>query len=747
MKAHPLIQSFNAGELSPWLHARTAFAKYPFGLAQCENLIPIIEGAVTRRAGTRYIAEVKDSSKETILKGFVFSTIQAYMLEIGEGYIRFFRHQGQIVVSGVSAWVVTTVYAVGDLVSNGGTNYYCYAAHTAAAGDEPGVGANWADYWHALEDDVYEIPNPYSESDLADLRFVQSADVLYIYHPDYAIRKLTRTAHTNWTLTTPTIVDGPYLDVNSTATTMEPSHTTGSSRTVTASATTGINDGQGFLSTDVGRLIRISNPASAESWGYATITAVGSTTSVTVTINRDFAQAAVASVDWALGSWSETTGYPKVGVFFQQRLVSAGTTDQPQTVWFSQSDDFENMSPDSVNGSGVWDGTVEDDDAFARTISSDEVNAVVWLASLRKLVVGTSGGEWIFGHSGVAATPSDARFDRNTKVGCAEIPPVIVGNKVLFIQSAERKLIELGFSFDDDSYREVDLSRLARHITYGGITSMFYAREPFSVVGCIRSDGNLACMTYNREEDVVSWFPVSTDGSFERADTIPGANGAGQVQSSKDRNEVWAIVNRTIDGGTVRYVEMFERDFEYDEETGVGHDQEDAYYADSLLTYDSTSTTSITGLDHLEGEEVAIWADGYKQTNQTVASGAITLTTAASVVQVGLPYTHKLKTLKLDFGARAGSAVGKMKNINALVFVLLNSHSMKYGRDANNLIPKDFREVADAMDSAVDLFTGEFAVDFDGGWKRDSRIYLEDDAPAPFTLLAIAPEMYTNEQL
>jgi len=115
------------------------------------------------------------------------------------------------------------------------------------------------------------------------------------------------------------------------------------------------------------------------------------------------------------------------------------------------------------------------------------------------------------------------------------------------------------------------------------------------------------------------------------------------------------------------------------------------------------------------------------------------------VVQVGLPYTHKFNSLKLDFGANAGSAVGKMKSINALVFVLLNSHKMSYGPDAGHLLEREFREVSDEMDNAVPLFTGEFPVDFDGGWKRDARVYVEDDAPAPFTLLAIAPEMTTNE--
>ena len=738
MRAHPLWQSFNGGEFSPWLLARTAFDKYPFGLEQCDNLIPLIEGAVTRRPGTRYIAEVKDSSKETILKGFTFSTIQSYMLEFGEGYIRFYRNQGQIVVSGVAAWATATLYIAGDIRSNGGTNYYCKLPHVSGASTEPGVGGSWQTYWHALTGDIMEIPTPYQEEDLAELRFTQSADVLYIFHPDYPTRKLSRTGHTEWTLSTVTWIDGPYLDVNITATTLTPSATTGSV-TITASAATGINNDTGFQSTDVGRLIRLSNPASGTDWGYATITAVGSTTSVTATTSRDF-QTTNATVDWALGAWSATTGYPKVGVFFQQRLAIANTVTQPQTIWLSQTDDFENITPDSEN-SGVWDGTVEDDDAISRTISSDEVNAISWIAPLRRLVIGTTGGEWVLTSEGPVVTPSDVSIRRNTKIGSAEVPALVVGNRVLFLQAAKRKVVELGFAFEDDAYRDADMSRLARHITYGGISKIFYAREPHSMVGCIRADGVMACMTYNREENVVSWFTMTTDGSFEYADTIPGANGAGQVQDSTDRNEIWCVVNRTIDGGTVRYVELFERNFEN------GDDQGDAYYADSLLTYDSTATTSITGLDHLEGETVVIWADGARQVDKTVSSGAITLDTEASVVQVGLGYTHKMKTLKADYGAQAGTAVGKIKRFSGLVFVLLNSHSIKYGPDSNSIISKEFRVVSDPMDAGAPLFTGESPVDFDGGIGRDERVYIEDDSPAPFTLLAIAPEIRTHEQL
>ena len=153
----------------------------------------------------------------------------------------------------------------------------------------------------------------------------------------------------------------------------------------------------------------------------------------------------------------------------------------------------------------------------------------------------------------------------------------------------------------------------------------------------------------------------------------------------------------------------------------------------------------MSGLGHLEGQTVSILADGAIQDPKTVSSGALTLDTAASVVQIGLPYKHSLKTLKLDFGALSGTAVGKKKKVKALTFVLLNSHTISYGPSVAGEIDKDFRVVSDPMDAATPFFTGEVRVDFEHGWEDDARIYLDNSDPVPFTLLGIAPEMQTND--
>ena len=224
----------------------------------------------------------------------------------------------------------------------------------------------------------------------------------------------------------------------------------------------------------------------------------------------------------------------------------------------------------------------------------------------------------------------------------------------------------------------------------------------------------------------------------ESVAVIPGTNGSGQVHDSTSRDEVWVQVKRTINGNTVRYVEFQERDYEDDQNA------DDAVYSDSCITYDSSSASTITGLTHLEGQTVKIWADNAIQADKVVSSGSISLDVAASVVQIGLSYTHKLKTLKIEGGNAAGTSVGRTKRINGLTFVLLNSHTIEYGSTASDLDKNDFREVSDAMDSATPLFTGELFVEFEGNWQTDPRVCVVSDDPAPFTLLAIAPEVKIN---
>ena len=313
------------------------------------------QGSATRRVGTQFIAEVKDSTQKTRLIPFEFSTTQTYILEFGDQYMRVYKDKGQVLSSG----------------------------------------------------SPFEISTPYLEAELFDIKFAQSADVLYICHPNHAVRKLSRTGHTAWTLTEIEFTNGPYLVQNSTATTITPSATTGTG-TLTASASL-------FASTDVNRLVAIHG-------GYVKITGFTSATVVDMEV-KETLSATTATADWNLGAFSDTQGHPSCVSFFEQRLVFAGTDVEPQTLFFSKSGDYENMT----SGTNA-------DDAMIYTIASNQVNRVRYLKATRTLIVGTSGGEFTVSADGTdaAITPTNITIKKQSSYGTANVDAIPAGNAILF---------------------------------------------------------------------------------------------------------------------------------------------------------------------------------------------------------------------------------------------------------------------------------------------------------------------------
>ena len=261
----------------------------------------------------------------------------------------------------------------------------------------------------------FEISTPYLEAELFELKFAQSADVLFICHPNHAVRKLSRTGHTSWTLTEVEFTNGPYLAINTTATTLTPSVTTGNG-TLTASASL-------FANTDVGRLVSLSN-------GFVKITGFTSATVVNITVKSNLDNTNATS-GFKLGAFSGTTGDPSCVTFFEQRLTFAGTTAEPQTLYFSKSGDYENMT----TGTNA-------DDAMVYTIASNQVNAIKFLKAQRTLIVGTVGGEFTASADGTDAsiTPTNIAIKRQSSFGSANVDALVAGNATLFLQRAKRKL-------------------------------------------------------------------------------------------------------------------------------------------------------------------------------------------------------------------------------------------------------------------------------------------------------------------
>ena len=745
------LTNFTGGELSPRLDGRTDLTKYTSGCATLENLVVYPHGSAARRPGSTFLAEVANSANKTRLIPFEFSTTQTYMLEFSNLKMRVYKDSGAVLegdktISGITQANPAVVTATSHGYSNGDEVVITGVAgmtevngkrflvadkttNTFELQDKDGVDINSSSFTAyssgGISNKVFELATPYTTAQLFDIKFAQSADVMYITHPLHEVEKLSRTGHTAWTLTDVDFTGGPFQDVNTTTTTLNPaSHTVGTGVAVVASAVTGINGGSGFLTTDIGRLIYFRD-------GYMKVTARADTTNITVEIIKDLGSA-TASEDWRLGAFSDTTGHPSCVTFFEQRLVFAGTTSQPQTIFFSKSGDYENM--DANIG-----GTVADDDAIIYTIASNQVNAIRFMTATRTLIIGTAGGEFTVSGGGTdnAITPTNILIKKQSNHGAANVDAIAVGNATLFLQRAKRKIRELAYNFDVDGYIAPDMTILAEHISEGGLTQMAYQQEPNQVIYAVRADGELIGLTYQREQQVTAWHRHIFGGAFGAGKAV--CESVAVIPTDDTEYEVYVIIKRTINGATRRFVEYI-NNFDFTETDNTTFN-----FLDSALAYSGSAVTTISGLDHLEGQTVSVLANGATHPDKTVSSGSITLDRSSTNVKVGLSYSSILQTMRLDAGSQNGTSQGKTKRIYEITIRLYESVGVEVGESLDNMERIPFRTSSDPMDQGIPPFTGDKAVEFRGNYDTDGFIFVRQTQPLPLTILSLYPELQTND--
>ncbi len=683
MTFYPLQSTFSRGELSPRLHSRIDIDHYRLGLEECVNWVILRQGGLRRRSGTRFIGEVKDHGKATRLLPFVFSTVQAYVLEFGDGYFR--------------------VYANGGVVES-----------------SPGVPV--------------EVSTPFSSADVFDIQFTQSADVLYLAHANYPALKIERNSHVAWSITEIEFEDGPYFPQNDTETTLSPSATSGTV-SLTASVVAGINKDQGFLATDIGRLIRFQD--SAGDWHYFKVTARSSATEVTAEYKggekEDGTELTAlpntnARAQWRLGAWSDTTGFPARVAFFEERLTFARTHDQPQTLWMSRSGDFEHHGPGP-----------NDDDAITVTILAGQVNEIQWIAEAKALQIGTTGATRTVSAPNPEnpLTPANLKQSRHTTFGAEAIQPVQIGPVTLYVGAYGRSLREFIYSFEADGFIAPDISVLSEHLLRGGVVQMAYAQDPDAIVWMASGNGELVGMTYERDQKVVGFHrhrigggAADDFGAVESVVCVPGSHGC---------DETWLVVRRNLAGGEKRYIERLEPGFE-------NRDKSDAFFVDSGLSYDGPPVSEIAGLDHLEGESVAILADGSVDPPQVVLEGRITLqgNRSASKIHAGLVYGSSARTLPISSSGRDGALLGRRKRIQKAYLNLFETLGLRVGTPVAPLEELTTRKASDKMDSSPPLFTGTAIAGLDDLWGNDGRLIMSAVDPLPATLRSIMPAFETE---
>ncbi len=655
-----------------------------------------------------------------------------------------------------------------------------------AVGADPGAYVSGG-----TADGVLEIASPYLEAQLPPIKEAQSADTMYLSHNLHGPRKLIRHSATDWSINQITFLDGPYLNENVSETTLQPSAVSGTSvitlagaaitsitrvlqiATVTTTLAHNLRTGDRvtivgaveteynrsnaeitvtsatvftyvvtgapttpatgtitlrifeFVATDVGRSIRIRNSAV---WGYGIITVFTDAVTVTVETRRDFT-ATTATNRWQLGAWSDTTGFPRAVSLFQNRLFFGGNTFQPSTWWASVSGDFENMQPNDETSEAVT-----ADDAVVITLTSQQVNTIIWMVDGRFLLIGAS--EQVFSAQGgdttKAITATSVPEIRNAAYFGADgtVRPVRIGDDVLYVQGSARKVRAINFNFDSDGFQADDVTLLADHIGLTGIVDATYQDTPNSVYWGVRVDGVLIGVTFNRAQKIAAWHRHIPGGVFGTGNAIVETVG---VISTATHDQVWVIVKRTINSVTRRFVEFMEREYE---DTTIARN--DAHLVDSGIRFSGGApATIITGLTHLEGETVEVYADGATQPSKVVVSGQITIELAAFTVIAGLGNVARIRTLPLAAGERIQGIQGKTKKLTHAAIRFLDTGALRFGSDLTDLRELVFRKASDPTGAAVPLFTGTKVEGWPGARDIDAQGYFQSDGPQPCHILGV----------
>ncbi len=455
--------------------------------------------------------------------------------------------------------------------------------------------------------------------------------------------------------------------------------------------------------------------------GVVRITGVESGTSATAIVLNDLVSTS-ATVQWREGYWSDFRGWPKTVTVHQQRLVFGGSVSFPQTIWWGRQDpdEYENF----------LEGTL---DTSAFTVELEGQNPVRWLLSQDYMLIGTSGtiGKW--GDQGEAVTPRSPNYQEQTRHGSAAIQAGLGGDSVLYIERGSRKVRQFSFDLQVDKYLSPDLTILSPEITESGIVEIAFQLRPDPILWCVLGNGNMATLTYQRDQSIAAWTKQITDGDFTSVAVIPG-----QVGTNED--EVWVIAEREINSSTVFYVEQFQPQ-------EWGSDPNDAWFVDSGITYSGVATDTFTGADHLEAETVSIYADRLIESPEVVANGGFTIDNAASRVLVGMAYTSKLETLPLVIDPQDRAANKKVRKVS---FDVYKTGAFKYGNGASSTLTNvifgnnlDLDNNATAQDLDVTPATSiekPLSVAWNYGSMKKQTIYVESDEPMPLTIRAITTD-------
>lgn len=847
--------NFSSGELSPKMAGRAELAVVKSGCRRLRNFISELEGPARFRSGFRVVHYTR-RDKVPFFISFQFNDEQAYILEFTDKKLRFYKDEGIILesnktITGVSnaiPGVVTSAahgFNNGDevfindvvgmtelngksfLVANAGVNTFQLTDRDGVNVDTTlfGVYASGG-----IANRIYEIDTPYDELlDLKKLKVTQNADVMYIDHPYYEPRKLTRTGHTSWTLARYTRTADPFLDKKVITA------ITNASPGVVTSVGHGLVTGDVIIIEEVEGMTQLnSRPYLVNKINADTFSLVDYITNVAVNTTSYTAYS-------ANGFASKQNLLPAALTFYEGRLAHGGMGENPSRFILSR-------SPDPTTGDARYDdytaGT-DADDAVYFSIADGEVNKILWFVGTNRLLMaGTFGTETkITGETSEKAIgPSSVNVRAENFLGVADVAPINKENIVIYVQRGSLAVRSFEFDALEERFVSVDRSLVAPHFTKGGIAQLTWQSGRPDMVWAVTNLGKLLGLTFKSREDISGWHQHETGKSFGdlflTLATMPRPTLPDQL---------WVGTEREINGVTRRFAEFMEDEADIPEFvdyfTGDDNKEEDLavfnlamqeaqkgyMHLDCAVTYDgsqvgvdanatitpgaatgdnilfssnnavfsstdvgreiwkkaidgvgegratiisyvnSTSvrcnievdfddasamapgdwyltTDSVTNLDHAEGREVAVCADGGVHPSQVVVDGEIDLEYQASVIHVGYDYVGYVQPMVVEGGGTTGPSQAKKKILRRLGILFLNSLGTEFGTDLYHMEEIEFSRMPLTVGAPQPLFSGMKEVAYNDEWDINKTLIIRQAVPLPCTVLLLEPFLETDNE-
>ncbi|MDY0204727.1 MAG: hypothetical protein RBR49_11475 [Desulfovibrio desulfuricans] len=678
MPVYHLQNVLNGGEITPLMRGRVDQPRYQTGAQTMHNMVPMPQGGVTRRPGTRFLGMASGDRCRFI--PFVFSATQGRMLEFGDHVMH--------------VWLP----------------------------DGTQVDKSFA--------------SPFAAADLAAIRYAQSADVIYFAHPDYAPCKLSRHADDDWRFASLLFLPGIAAPTGLSGSIVDRGANNGDATRTYTYVVTAVDEETGQESNPSAEfsinaksldsmeyIIRLTWEASA---GASYYRVYKKKYGVFGYIGRSGAERTFD--DENIGADTSDTppkhenpfadgNYPSQAFFHQQRLGFAASNKKPITIWLSRTGDFEIMASSTPP---------RDDDAITATLASTQANRIVWLQPDRQaLAFGTEGSEWTLKASeGVALTPSNISFELQTTIGGDDaVQAMSVGGSVLFLQRGSKSVRQLAYNYSADKYLPQDLNLLARHILADtSIVAWAYQQEPHSSIWCVLADGSMAGLTYMPEHEVVGWHRHTTEGQIRDVAAIPGT----------PDDQVWLLVERPCG----LCVERFETFFDSDNLTDANF-LDSALRYDGPPKAEFFGLDHLAGQTvqaFADGSTIDALTVG--------ADGSLVLPRPASSVLVGLPAHSRLALNLPEVNTQKGSSVLKGRKVSGVRFRVYRSMSFQagFGVHLHPVIDRQIRggsfQTTPFYTEGTDLHMETCA-----GWTDTTPLTIEVCTPTPLTILSILTAM------